>query len=80
MVALLRGRHIVTHNTGQHPEDSDDDGKKEEDGLEGVGRNEGFDGLHLRVEIPGDTLDGGLRIFVGRFSSGRIFHSGKDAC
>jgi len=60
IVALLRRRHIVTHNTDQNPEYSDEDGKKEENGLEGVGGNEGFERLHLFVEVPGDTRDGGL--------------------
>lgn len=79
VLALLRRHHIVAHNAGQAPEDGDEDGHEEEDGLKGISHYEGFKGLHLRAEIPGDTLDGVLRILVGGFPGSRVVHGGEDA-
>lgn len=78
-MALLRRYHIVTHKVAQHPEDGDQNGNKEEDGLEGVGHNEGFEGLHLRAKVPGHTLDSVLRILVSGLPGSCVFHGGEDA-
>ena len=79
VLALLRRHHIVAHNAGQAPEDGNEDGHEEKNGLEGISHYEGFKGLHLRAEIPGDTLDGVLRILVGGFPGSRVVHGGEDA-
>lgn len=79
ILALLRRHHIVAHNAAQAPEDGNKDGHEEEDGPEGVSHYKGFKGLHLRAEIPGDALDGVLRILVSGSPGSRVFHGGKDA-